>query len=100
MDKFIKYTGKSKVLITGSAGFIGFHLAKRLLQLGGEVVGFDNINDYYDVGLKYARLDILEKYEKFIFIKGDLSDKAAVDSLFAEHKPEIVVDKRDSGLYI
>ena len=92
MTNFIKYTGKEKILVTGAAGFIGFHLSKRILEEGGEVIGFDNLNDYYDVNLKYARLEILEKYEKFTFIKGNLADKNAVDNLFVTYKPEVVVN--------
>ncbi len=92
MADFIKYNGKGKILVTGSAGFIGFHLSKKILEEGGEVIGFDSINDYYDVRLKQARLEILNKYEKFTFIKGNLADKEAVDSLFKDYKPDIVVN--------
>lgn len=81
-----------KILVTGGAGFIGFHLSKRLLSDGFEVIGYDNLNDYYDVNLKFARLEILKKYQKFTFIKGDLADKDALFSLFTEYKPEIVVN--------
>ena len=81
-----------KILVTGAAGFIGFHLSNLLLQKGVTVVGFDNINDYYDVNLKYARLAILEKFENFTFVKGDLADKTAVDKLFSENKFDIVVN--------
>lgn len=81
-----------KILVTGAAGFIGFYLSKKLLEQGTEVIGFDNLNDYYDVRLKEARLEILEKFERFTFIKADLADKAAVDNVFAEYKPEIVVN--------
>lgn len=78
--------------ITGAAGFIGFHLSKMLLEQGAAVVGFDNINDYYDTKLKISRLNILEKYNNFTFIKGDLADKQAIDNLFREFKPQIVVN--------
>lgn len=81
-----------KILVTGAAGFIGFHLSKLLLQKGVTVIGFDNINDYYDVNLKYARLAILGKFENFTFVKGDLADKTAVDNLFSENKFDIVVN--------
>lgn len=84
---------KSKtLLVTGAAGFIGFHLSQRLLEQGGTVIGFDNVNDYYDVSLKESRLAILERYENFTFIKGDLADKAAVEAIFEEYKPVIVVN--------
>lgn len=79
-------------LITGGAGFIGFHLSKRLLEQGASVIGFDNMNDYYEVPLKEARLSILQKYERFTFVKGDLADKAAVFAVFETQKPQIVVN--------
>lgn len=78
--------------ITGAAGFIGFHLSKMLLEQGAAVVGYDNINDYYDTKLKISRLNILEKYNNFTFIKGDLADKQAIDNSFREFKPQIVVN--------
>lgn len=81
-----------KILVTGAAGFIGFHLSRKLLSEGVEVVGFDNINDYYDVNLKYARLEILKDFQNFTFIKGDLADKSAIDKLFEENKFDIVVN--------
>lgn len=81
-----------KILVTGAAGFIGFHLSRKLLSEGVEVVGFDNINDYYDVNLKYARLEILKCFQNFTFIKGDLADKSAIDKLFEENKFDIVVN--------
>ena len=92
MAKFKPLDTTKKILVTGAAGFIGFHLSKKLLEQGVEVVGYDNINDYYDTGLKYSRLDILAKYEKFTFVKGDLADKAAIDKLFDENKFDIVVN--------
>lgn len=79
-------------LITGGAGFIGFHLSKRLLEAGASVVGFDNMNDYYEVSLKEARLKELENYEKYTFVKGDLADKEAVDGVFEKYKPQITVN--------
>lgn len=80
-----------RVLVTGAAGFIGFHTARALLDRGDDVIGFDNLNDYYDVGLKEARLAELAPYERFTFVKGDLADKQAVESVFAEHRPERVI---------
>ncbi|MEQ8201165.1 MAG: NAD-dependent epimerase [Syntrophomonadaceae bacterium] len=80
------------ILVTGAAGFIGYHLAKRLLEQGHRVVGFDNLNDYYDVNLKLARLDLLRPYQGFSFTKGDLSDKAQVDAIFDQHDFDIVVN--------
>lgn len=79
-------------LVTGGAGFIGFHLSKRLLEQGAKVIGLDNMNDYYEVSLKEARLAILKNYENFSFVKGDLADKDAIFSLFKKEKPQIVVN--------
>ena len=73
-----------KVLVTGAAGFIGMHLCERLLARGDEVVGFDNLNDYYPVALKEARLARLVDHPGFRLVRGDLADTAAVDRLFAE----------------
>lgn len=78
--------------ITGVAGFIGFYLAKRLLEGGARVVGLDNMNDYYEVSLKEERLRILNGSEGFTFIKGDLADKEMVMSIFKEYRPYIVVN--------
>jgi UDP-glucuronate 4-epimerase len=72
------------VLITGAAGFIGFALARRLLERGRSVVGVDNINDYYDPALKKARLSVLDKFDKFSFHKIDLAERHAVERIFAE----------------
>jgi UDP-glucuronate 4-epimerase len=81
-----------RYFITGGAGFIGFHLSQHLLELGCSVVGFDNLNDYYDVELKKKRLSLLQSYEKYTFLKGDLSHKTEVDSAFLLHTPTIVVN--------
>ncbi|MGE5511470.1 MAG: NAD-dependent epimerase [Bacteroidota bacterium] len=80
-----------KVLVTGAAGFIGFHAAKALLGRGDTVVGLDNLNHYYDVGLKEARLEQLSGSERFRFVKADLADAAAMAALFAEELPRRVV---------
>ncbi|TDK62103.1 SDR family NAD(P)-dependent oxidoreductase [Bacillus salipaludis] len=79
-------------LITGAAGFIGYFLARRLLEQGCRVIGLDNLNDYYDVNLKKDRLEKLRNYEQFIFMKGDISDKEAVFGAFETHEPHIVVN--------
>ena len=79
-------------LVTGAAGFIGFHLSKRLLEHGFRVIGVDNVNDYYDIRLKFSRLEQLEPFQRFEFIKGDISDKETVSKLFEEFKPDIVVN--------
>ena len=92
MGKQNKGARKMSILVTGAAGFIGFYLSKRLLEQGEEVVGFDNLNDYYDPKLKQARLEILAGFDKFTFIKGDLADKEAVGRVFTGHKPELVVN--------
>jgi UDP-glucuronate 4-epimerase len=80
-----------KILLTGAAGFIGFHTAQRLLKRGDEVVGLDNLNDYYDPNLKRARLSILQKEAKFRFVKMDLADKGGMKALFAREKfPRVI----------
>jgi UDP-glucuronate 4-epimerase len=79
-------------LVTGAAGFIGYYLSKRLLEQGCRVIGVDNINDYYDVHLKYARLDALNLFEGFTFMKGDISESDFVEELFANNQPDIVVN--------
>jgi UDP-glucuronate 4-epimerase len=81
----------ARILVTGAAGFIGYHLAERLLVRGDEVVGLDNLNDYYDVTLKQARLTRLEGRPCFTFIKADLADRAAIEALFADHAFDAVL---------
>ncbi|QXX94589.1 NAD-dependent epimerase [Serratia marcescens] len=80
-----------KFLVTGAAGFIGYHVAERLLAAGHQVVGIDNLNDYYDVGLKMARLDRLADKPGFRFIKLDLADREGMATLFAEHQFQRVI---------
>ncbi|MEM9468986.1 MAG: NAD-dependent epimerase [Pseudomonadota bacterium] len=81
-----------KILITGAAGFIGFHLSQRLCEAGVYVLGLDNLNDYYDVGLKEARLKELKPYQSFDFVKADLEDQNTIEKAFADFKPDIVVN--------
>ena len=79
-------------LITGAAGFIGFHLSKRLLDEGYRVFGLDNLNDYYDPRLKQDRLDILKKYSNFSFHRVDLADADELESLFKDNTIDVVVN--------
>ncbi len=80
-----------KFLVTGAAGFIGFHVSQRLLAAGHQVVGIDNLNDYYDVSLKQARLDQILQHPEFIFLKMDLADRQAISSLFEDHAFDRVI---------
>lgn len=91
--KKIDIKGK-KVFITGVAGFIGASLAERLLKEDEikEIIGLDNMNEYYDIRIKESRLLTLKGYEKFKFVKGDLADKELIDNIFVNEKPEIVVN--------
>ncbi len=81
-----------KILVTGSAGFIGSHVAQVLLARGDEVVGFDSLNDYYDVSLKNARLARLLDKPGYTHVTADLADRVAVEQVFAAHKPQRVVN--------
>lgn len=81
-----------KVLVTGAAGFIGFHLSQRLLARGDEVIGVDNINDYYDVNLKHGRLDQIKDHDNFTFVKCSLEDRDSIEQVFKTHQPHRVVN--------
>jgi UDP-glucuronate 4-epimerase len=81
-----------RVLVTGAAGFIGMHVAQVLLKRGDEVIGIDNLNDYYDPKLKGARLQQLKHYSNFKFILGDIADRQTVEALFSDEKPQRVVN--------
>ncbi|HJQ38683.1 MAG TPA: NAD-dependent epimerase [Thermoanaerobaculia bacterium] len=80
-----------KIFVTGAAGFIGFHVATRLLERGDDVVGIDNVNDYYDPSLKEARLSLLRKFANFQFERIDIGDRAAMEQCFTKHRPRRVV---------
>ena len=86
---------QSRILVTGAAGFIGFHVCKELIKEGYFVIGLDNLNNYYDVNLKLARLNELKEYcpekKNFIFIKSNLEDKENLESIFKKHKPQKVL---------
>src|SRR5690625_4132197 len=79
-------------LITGSSGFIGYHLTDKLLQQSFKVIGVDNMNDYYDVNLKKYRLEKLRSHEDFTFIEADISDKEKVQEIFDTYKPNVVIN--------
>lgn len=83
---------KRSILVTGAAGFIGFHLSKKLCRLGYSVTGIDNLNDYYDVGLKLSRLDQLKQLSNFTFQEVDLTDKKGIDGLFQKNNFHFVVN--------
>lgn len=81
-----------KILVTGTAGFIGSHVAMRLLERGDEVVGIDNLNDYYDVELKKARLARFAGHPRYTHLAADLADRAAIETAFATHRPQRVIN--------
>lgn len=81
----------TKFLVTGAAGFIGFHVSRRLLDRGDEVVGLDNLNDYYDVRLKHDRLAQLQGQSQFRFVKAELADREALQQVFGGDRPEVVI---------
>ena len=81
-----------KYFITGGAGFIGYYVSKSLLEKGARVIGFDNMNDYYDVSLKEARLAILKEFPGYTFIQGDLASSEDVNHVFRDAKPDIVLN--------
>ena len=86
-----------KILVTGNAGFIGFHVARRLLERGDTVIGLDVVNDYYDPELKEARLRLLDETARktnsgYAFIRANLADKQAVDAVFSEYRPDRVIN--------
>jgi len=78
------------ILVTGAAGFIGFHLSRRLLERGESVVGIDNLNKYYDITLKKARLEILKSFENFVFYKEDIQHLKALKDIFSRHRIDII----------
>ena len=83
---------KKIYLVTGAAGFIGMHLTRKMLELGCYVIGLDNINDYYDINLKHARLDILKRYDKFAFFNLDIAEKDRLRTLFKENSIDVVIN--------
>ncbi len=80
-----------KYLVTGAAGFIGFHVSQKLCEQGHQVIGIDNLNDYYDVALKHARLKELAPFDEFSFIQLDLADREGIADLFAKEKFDRVI---------
>jgi len=81
-----------KIMVTGTAGFIGNQLALKLLERGDEVIGIDNLNDYYDVNLKLARLDRIKSYPNYTDIKADIADRDTIENIFAKYQPQRVVN--------
>lgn len=83
---------QKRVLVTGAAGFIGFHLSQKLVSIGYYVIGYDNLNDYYDVNLKRSRLSVLQSLISFHFEQGDLTDRKKLEALFTKHEFDFVVN--------
>lgn len=83
---------KGKVLITGAAGFIGYYVSKKLLEEGYSIVGLDNMNDYYDVNLKYSRLRLLRDFKNFVFVQSDIANKENLLRLFSVHNFDYVIN--------
>jgi UDP-glucuronate 4-epimerase len=81
-----------RIMVTGAAGFIGSHLSRRLLKEGHHVIGIDNINDYYDINLKYSRLDLMKDEQNFDFEKVSLENKESVEGIFDKYHPDIVIN--------
>jgi UDP-glucuronate 4-epimerase len=88
----LKKNTEDVLIVTGVLGFVGYHLSTNLLNQGYQIIGIDNINDYYDVFLKFKRLSNLEKYENFTFIRLDISEQAKLYRIFDFHKPDIVIN--------
>jgi UDP-glucuronate 4-epimerase len=87
-----QFDASKRILVTGAAGFIGFHLTRWLLEKGAVVAGIDNLNDYYDPALKESRLAILRRHPEFSFVQGTLADEVVVEKLFTAFHPDIVVN--------
>ncbi|MDZ4154880.1 GDP-mannose 4,6-dehydratase, partial [Methylicorpusculum sp.] len=81
-----------KILVTGTAGFIGNRLAQKLLERCDEVIGVDNLNDYYDVNLKLSRLKLIGDHAGYTDIRADLADRTAMEGIFKQHQPQRVVN--------
>ena len=90
--KFGAFDMNSKILVTGAAGFIGFHLSELLLKNEYTVIGIDNLNDYYDPKLKEDRVSILKSHDNFLFHRIDIKDKQSVDNIFTKYKPDYVIN--------
>ncbi|MGA6580807.1 NAD-dependent epimerase/dehydratase family protein, partial [Providencia sp. NPDC089923] len=81
-----------RIFVTGTAGFIGMHVSKRLLEKGYKVIGIDNINDYYDINLKLSRIEILKNFDNFTFIKEDIANNENLLNIFSIYEPDIVIN--------